>query len=79
MTCTTHHAACPCREHKITVLHKAALDGAFELKRISNIVAAASADEANQIMQTVERIYHSADALTMHSTDGSATEEDTHL
>ena len=35
-TCTTHHHACDCREHKFAVLNKAALDCAMELDWLKN-------------------------------------------
>lgn len=34
--CTTHHHACDCREHKVAVLKKAAIDCAIELDWLKN-------------------------------------------
>lgn len=63
MTCTTHHHACDCREHKIAVLLKAAMDAAVELDWTKNNPAI-DADTRDRNQQTVERVQAACDALS---------------
>lgn len=67
--CGTCHYACDCREHKVAVLIKAALDAATELDGLRAAWAAAYPnDEAVQESAerhgaTVERVYNACEAL----------------
>lgn len=62
MTChTTHHLACDCREHKVAVLIKAALDAASDLDVAKNLYSAPEDKERAQSF--VERTYTAVEAL----------------
>jgi len=70
---TAHHYACDCREHRLAVLNKAALDAATALDWMKNTqgLAVVVVEEAAAI---VERIYAAAEALgvVIESTDETA-------
>jgi hypothetical protein len=64
MTCrTNHHLACACREHKVAVLSKTALDAAYELRAVSNVIDALSHDEKEKIDQLIARLYSAVESL----------------
>lgn len=79
MNCLSHHQACPCREHQIAVLHKVALDAAFELNKVSDIIAKVNGEESENLKQIVSRTYQAADALAKRPDPCLAREEETHL
>lgn len=56
MRCVTHHHACDCREHKVAVLLKAALDAAAELDAL-NTIAPINGEERERIQMVVARVY----------------------
>lgn len=60
--CTSHHHACACREHRVAVLVKAALDASCELDELKNDSAILSEDRA-KLAQLVERIEVACEAL----------------
>jgi len=60
--CTTHHPACDCREQKVAVLVKVALDAAEELDWLKN-VPKVSPEQREACAQIIARIYASIDAL----------------
>ena len=57
-----HHQACPCREHKLAVLNKAALGAACLLDWLKNLPSVAD-DDREQAALIVERIYRASEAL----------------
>lgn len=63
MICASHHNACDCREQRITTLNKAALDAAFELMAISNIIDSVAHDEKLKLEDLISRIYAASEAL----------------
>lgn len=75
--CTSHHHACDCREQRVAVLNKAALDAAFELRSISNIIGCVSHEEKAKADGLADRIYNASEALCGYT--DLTTEEETHL
>ena len=69
MTCTSHHHACDCREQKLSVLIKAALDAAVQLDDMKNCIVVSShsrgedQETREKNRQTVERVYAACEAL----------------
>jgi len=67
--CGTCHYACDCREHKVAVLIKAALDSATELDGLKAAWAAAYPnddavkEEAERYGATVESVYNACESL----------------
>ena len=62
MTCLPHHLACDCREHKLAVLNKAALDAASALDWIKN-TPGLPPNLVEESRQLIERVYRAAEAL----------------
>lgn len=60
--CLSHHYACDCREHGISVLNKAALDCATELDSLK-LVAPINREARDRVQQISERVYSAAEAL----------------
>lgn len=60
--CTSHHHACDCREHKVAVLVKAALDAAVELDETKNNPSI-DPEQRERNSQTLERVYAACNAL----------------
>lgn len=66
---TTHHLACDCREHKVAVLIKAALDGAAALDDLREAAfgdphaAPIDAETNDLLQQVVSRAYAACEAL----------------
>lgn len=60
--CTSHHHACDCREHKVAVLVKAALDAAVELDETKNNPSIAP-EQRERNSQTLERVYAACNEL----------------
>ena len=60
--CTSHHHACVCREHKVAVLVKVALDAAIELDEVKNNPAIAP-EQREKNQQIFERVYAACEAL----------------
>jgi hypothetical protein len=70
--CTTHHHACDCREQKVAVLIKCALDLAPAvdlIKAFANIPAS----EKARILDIVERTYDAIEQLGIDVATGLAT------
>lgn len=67
--CISHHHACDCREHKVAVLVKAALDAAVQLDDTKHCVVGVSKspdeDQRRQEKSSriVERVYSACEAL----------------
>lgn len=60
--CISHHHACDCREHKVAVLVKAALDASVELDWMKSSLAA-SEQERDRMAQIVERMHSAIDEV----------------
>lgn len=61
-SCTSHHHGCECREHKVAVLVKAALDVAVELDETKNNPSI-DPEQRERNLQVVERVYAACNAL----------------
>lgn len=61
--CTTHHHACDCREHKASVLNKAALDAANELHFLAGLPIITDQTERDRIESLVARIHNASEQL----------------
>lgn len=67
--CTTHHHACDCREHKVSVLIKAALDAASELDSLKSDAAQdphaapIAIHERDRLQSVVDRVYDACEQL----------------
>jgi hypothetical protein len=72
--CITHHHACDCREHKVAVLIKAALDAVTELDGLNgaihrfglngvSIPASIEISEFEVVRSIVERVYDACEQL----------------
>lgn len=61
--CTSHHHACACREHKIAVLNKAALDITIELNWLKKEFPMTD-EKRDTIQQIVERAHAAINELT---------------
>lgn len=60
----THHHACDCREHRIAVLNKAALDAATELDSLSgHFREHIDAHDYDRIKSIVARVYDASEQL----------------
>lgn len=62
MNCITHFHACDCREHKVAVLVKAALDAAVELDETKNNPSI-DQEQKERNLQVVERVYAACNEL----------------
>lgn len=67
--CVSHHNACDCREHKVAVLIKAALDGAAALDDLREAAfgdphaAPIDAETNDRLQQIVDRAYAACEEL----------------
>jgi len=62
-SCTTHHNACACREHKVSVLIKSGLDVASHLDGLQMACADLDEESRGKYRQAVERVYDACGAL----------------
>lgn len=73
MNCrTTHHVACDCREQKVAVLIKAALDAACELDGLQAACPDMDQESHDAYRQSSERVYDACEQLGVDPVTGSA-------
>jgi hypothetical protein len=69
MNCTTHHHACDCREQKVAVLIKCALDLAPAVDAIKAFSSLTEA-EKSEMQDIVERTYDAIEQLGVDVSTG---------
>lgn len=61
--CGTCHYGCACREHKLAVLKKAALDATDELEGFIETLSPQKEADSDRLRQIIARVYAACDAL----------------
>lgn len=61
--CGTCHYGCECREHKLAVLKKAALDATDELEGFIETLSPEKEADADRLRQIINRVHAACEAL----------------